>query len=419
MTVMSSDSPSKNFDDRLTAYANLLVQVGINVQPGQKTMVRAAVDSAPLVRKVVEAAYRAGSPYVEVMWSDGQVIRTRFLHGPEGSFSILPEWRAEGMISLAREGAAALSIVSDDPDLLAGVNTDNFATFSRHWSETMRPYSDLTMRDAFPWCVAAAAAPAWATKVFPQLSETEAVTRLWDAIFTATRVTEPDPVAAWQAHNERLHSVRERLNARRYAGLHFTGPGTDLRVGLADGHIWEGGGSRTPAGVPFVANMPTEEVFTAPHRERVSGVVRATLPFSHNGALIDDLSLTFEGGKVVKAVAGKGQEALDHILDTDEGARRLGEVALVPASSPIAQADILFLNTLFDENAASHIALGRGYDLTIEGGREHGEEKALAAGLNDSLVHVDFMIGSAAVDVDGELPDGSSEALMRSGEWVG
>ncbi len=414
MTVMNS----KSFDESLTAYADLLVHVGLNVQPGQKTVVRAAVDTAPLVRKVVEAAYRAGSPYVEVMWSDGQVTRSRFLHGPEGSFEILPEWRAEGMIRLGQEGAATLSIVSDDPDLLAGVNPDNFATFSRRWSAAMRPFSDLAMRDAIPWCVAAGAAPAWASRVFPQLREDEAVSRLWSAIFTATRVTEPDPVAAWQAHNESLRTMRERLNARRYVAVRFTGPGTDLRVGLADGHIWEGGASRTPAGVPFVANMPTEEVFTAPHREHVSGVVRATLPFSHNGALIDDLSLTFEGGKVLKAVAGTGQEALDHILATDEGARRLGEVALVPASSPIAKADILFLNTLFDENAASHIALGRGYDLTIEGGREQGEEEALAAGLNDSLVHVDFMIGSATVDVDGELPDGSSEPLMRSGEWV-
>ena len=414
--MLSMTSPT--FQERLGSYAELLVRVGVNLQPGQKLMVRANVDDAPLVRKVVDIAYSLGSPFVEVFWSDGPVTRSRFLKGPEGSFDIIPEYRAEGMIKLAEEGAASLAITSEDPDLLAGVNPQNVATHQAAWRKAVRPYMNLSMSDSIAWCVAGAASAGWATKAFPDLKEQEAVEALWQAIFTATRITTDDPVGEWRKHNELLREKRELLNERRYSAVHFKGPGTDLRVGLADGHRWDGGVSHTPEGNPFVANMPTEEVFTAPHSQRVDGVVRASMPLSYNGNLIDDFTLTFEGGQVVKAQAGKGQAVLDSILDSDEGARRLGEVALVPASSPIAQAGILFLNTLFDENAASHIALGRGYDMTIEGGAAMTDEKKRDAGLNDSSVHVDFMIGSAEIDVDGITQDGEAEPLMRQGAWV-
>lgn len=409
---------SPTFEDRLGSYAELLVRVGVNLQPGQKLMVRANVDDAQLVRKVVDVAYDIGSPYVEVFWADGATSRSRFLKAPADSFGIIPEYRAEGMIQLAEEGAASLAITSEDPDLLAGVNPENVAAFQAAWRQAVRPYMNLSMSDKIAWCVAGAASPGWATKAFPGLSEAEAVEALWQAIFTATRITTEDPVGEWHKHNEQLRLMREMLNERRYSAVHFKGPGTDLKVGLADGHRWDGGVSHTPQGNPFVANMPTEEVFTAPHSQRVDGVVRASMPLSYNGSLIDDFTLTFEGGKVVKAVAGKGQAVLDSILDSDEGARRLGEVALVPASSPIAQAGILFLNTLFDENAASHIALGRGYDMTVEGSGDMNEDEKRATGLNDSSVHVDFMIGSAEMDVDGVKQDGSAEPLMRQGAWV-
>lgn len=412
------DMTIPTFEDRLTAYAELLVRVGVNLQPGQKLMVRANVDDAPLVRKVVDVAYSIGSPYVEVFWSDGPSSRSRFLKAPAGSFEIIPEYRAKGMIRLAEEGAASLAITSEDPDLMAGVDPTNLATFQAAWRKAVRPYMNLSMADKIAWCVAGAASPGWATKAFPGLPEAEAVEALWQAIFTATRITTADPVGEWRKHNEQLARMKEMLNQRRYAAVHFKGPGTDLKVGLADGHKWDGGVSHTPQGNPFVANMPTEEVFTAPHSQRVDGVVRASMPLSYNGTLIDDFTLTFEGGKVVKAVAGKGQAVLDSILSSDEGASRLGEVALVPASSPIAQAGILFLNTLFDENAASHIALGRGYDMTVEGSGSMSEAEKRATGLNDSSVHVDFMIGSAEMDVDGVKQDGSTEPLMRQGAWV-
>ena len=407
-----------SFEDRLTAYAELLVRVGVNVQPGQKLLVRASTESAPLVRKVAEIAYRIGSPLVDVHWNDDGVTRARFLHGPEGSFSTISEWRAKAMIQLAEEGAASLAITSDDPDMLAGTDPDRFSTYLKAWRPATKPYSDLAMNDRIAWSVAAAAAPAWAKRVFPDLPEADAVAKLWDAIFAATRIDEGDPVGAWRSHTDGLKAMKQRLNEQRFAALRFRAPGTDLRVGLADGHVWDGGVSRTPDGTEFVANMPTEEVFTAPHRAKVDGVVRASMPLAYNGTIIDDFALTFEAGRVVKATAGTGQKALDNILDTDEGSRRLGEVALVPASSPIAKTGLLFLETLFDENAACHIALGKAYGLTVRGSDDMTPEQRAEVGMNESLSHVDFMIGSSEMDVDGERADGERVPLMRAGEWV-
>jgi len=407
-----------SFEDRLTAYAELLVRVGVNVQPGQKLLVRASTESAPLVRKVAEIAYRIGSPLVDVHWNDDGVTRARFLHGPEGSFSTISEWRAKAMIQLAEEGAASLAISSDDPDMLAGTDPDRFSTYMKAWRPAVKPYSDVAMNDGIAWSVAAAAAPAWAKRVFPGLPESEAVAKLWDAIFAATRIDEPDPVAAWRAHTDRLKAMKDRLNDQRFAALRFRAPGTDLRVGLADGHVWDGGVSRTPDGTEFVANMPTEEVFTAPNRANVDGVVRASMPLAYNGTIIDDFALTFEAGRVVEARAGSGQKALDNVLDTDEGSRRLGEVALVPASSPIAKTGILFLETLFDENAACHIALGKAYGLTVKGSDAMTPEQRAEVGMNESLSHVDFMIGSAEMDVDGERANGELVPVLRQGEWV-
>jgi aminopeptidase len=405
-------------DRRLDRYADLLLRVGVNLQPGQKLIFRTSTEAIELTRLVVAKAYQMGSPYVEVFWSDEGVTRARFLHAPDGSFDIVPEHQAERIVQLAREGAASLSVSADDPDNLAGTDPRRMATYLEHWRPRMKPYYELSMSDRVAWSGAAAASPAWARRVFPDLPEDEALSRLWDAIFDAVRLDAADPAAAWREHTDALRARKERLNARRYAALRFRGPGTDLRVGLADGHQWDGGASFTPAGVEFVANMPTEEVFTAPHSRRVDGVVRATKPLAYAGTLIDGFELTFEGGAVTKAVARQGQEALDHVLATDAGARRLGEVALVPASSPIARTGLLFYETLFDENAACHIALGQGYAMTLQGGQGMSPDERRAAGLNESLTHVDFMIGSAELDVDGELPTGELEPVMRAGEWV-
>ena len=405
-------------NERLRTYAELLLKVGVNLQPGQKLLLRTSTEALELSHIVVELAYKMGSPFVEIMWSDDSATRSRFLHGPEGSFANISTHRAQMMVDLAKEGAASLTIDATDPDMLSGIDPKRMSTYLAAWRPNLRPYYDMAMNDVIPWCVAAAASPAWAQRVFPQLSAAAAVDKLWDAIFDATRVTTADPVAAWREHAEVLLKAKSGLNAKRYRALRFTGPGTDLRVGLADGHKWDGGDSCSAAGNRFIANMPTEEVFTAPHRAHVDGVVRATKPLAHNGTVIDDFELRFENGAVVEARAGNGQQALDEILATDAGARRLGEVALVPASSPIAKTGVLFYETLFDENAACHIALGKAYGVTVEGSSGMNDEEKLAVGMNDSLAHVDFMIGSAEIDVDGELHDGSVEAVMRAGEWV-
>lgn len=413
-----ANTKSAAHSERLHAYAKLLLEVGVNLQPGQKLLLRAPTDALELARIVVDQAYRRGSPFVEVIWNDDSVTRSRFLHAPDDSFSTISRHRAQLMIDLANEGAASLAITSEDPDMLAGVDQSRMASYLKAWRPAIKPYYDIAMRDGVAWSVGAAAAPAWAKRVFPHLGTDEAVHELWKQIFAATRVTADDPVAAWREHASVLGRVKERLNSKRYAALRFRGPGTDLRVGLADGHRWDGGTSHTPDGTPFMANMPTEEVFTAPHRARVDGVVTATKPLAHSGTIIDGFELRFENGVVVSATARQGQATLDQILSADEGARRLGEVALVPASSPIAKTGVLFYETLFDENAASHIALGRAYDSTVEGARGMSDDEKLAAGLNQSLTHVDFMIGSAQVDVDGEADDGTLEPVMRAGEWV-
>ena len=411
---MNTDS----FEHRLNAYAELLVKVGVNVQPGQKLLVRTSTAAVPLTRKIVELAYQAGSPYVEVMWSDDGVTKARFKHAPADSFATIPRYRAEALNQLAAESAASLSIVANDPDMLSGTDPRRFATYQSAWRPAVKQFTDLSMSDSISWCVAAAASPAWARRAFPDLPESEAVDALWNAIFTATRVYAADPVAAWRDHAAGLKVAKDKLNSKRYAALRFTGPGTDLTVGLADGHVWDGGSSTNKAGTTFMANMPTEEVFTAPHRAKVDGVVRATKPLSYNGNMIDGFWLRFESGRVVESHADVGQDALDSILETDEGSRRLGEVALVPASSPIEKAGVLFYETLFDENAACHIALGRAYNSTVAASQTMDQQRQEAAGMNSSLSHVDFMIGSAQVDVDGVLADGSTEAVMRRGEWA-
>lgn len=405
--------------ERLRTYAELLLKVGVNLQPGQKLLLRTSTDAIELTHIVVEMAYQLGCPLVEVIWNDDGVTRSRFLHGPEGSFSTISPHRAQMMIDLANEGAASLAIASEDPDLLAGTEPSRMAAYLKAWRPAIKPYYDIAMRDGVAWSVGAAAAPAWAKRVFPELDTAAAVEKLWEQIFAATRVLAEDPLAAWRDHAASLGEAKGRLNEKRYAALRFTGPGTDLRVGLADGHRWDGGVSRTPKGVEFMANMPTEEVFTAPHLAKVDGVVRATKPLAHSGTVIDDFELRFEAGAVVSATAGQGQAALDEILATDDGARRLGEVALVPASSLIAKTGVLFYETLFDENAACHIALGRAYGFTVDGSEAMSDDEKRAAGMNQSLTHVDFMIGSDQIDIDGETRDGRLEPVMRAGEWVG
>ena len=406
------------FDEKLVSYADLVAEVGLNVQAGQQLMIAAPIEASPLLARVSEAAYKRGVRYVYPFYNDDALTLARFQYAPRDSFDFYPAWLAQGMLEMLNQNGARLSVTGGDPDLLKDQDGDAIAAVQKAAQTALKPFMQKVMNDAVNWCVVAVATPAWAEKVFPDAPEGERVGKLWDAIFKAVRADSDDAVANWQAHLGELEARRGHLNERRYRALHYRAPGTDLLLGLADGHIWRGGASENDAGTTFVANLPTEEVFSAPHRARVEGTVHSSKPLSYSGQLIDDFSLTFKDGRVTEVKAAQGQDALERLLATDEGATRLGEVALVPHSSPISQSGLLFYNTLFDENAASHLALGRAYRFCADGGTTMSDAEAEAVGLNDSLTHVDFMIGSAEMEITGVRDDGSEEPVMHAGEWA-
>ncbi|HYZ63872.1 MAG TPA: aminopeptidase [Acetobacteraceae bacterium] len=403
---------------RIDRLAEVAVRVGLGLAPGQELVLTAPLEASPLVRRITEHAYKAGSKLVTALYSDEAATLSRFQFAPDEAFDYAPAWLFEGMASAFQRGAARLAIGGEDPQLLSGQDPDRVARANRSRSVAYRPALELITNFAINWNIVCYATPSWARTVFPGLPEDEAVAKLWEAIFAASRVDAPDPVAAWAAHNAALHARTARLNDKRYAALHFTGPGTDLRVGLADGHLWMGGSEPARNGIVCNPNIPSEEVFTTPHRARVDGTVSSTKPLSYQGTLIEGIVVRFEEGRIMRSLARTGNEVLERVLGTDEGARRLGEVALVPHSSPISQSGLLFFNTLFDENAASHIALGQAYRTCLEGGTAASDAELEERGANTSLIHIDWMIGSGEVDVDGVAADGTREPVMRGGEWV-
>ncbi len=414
-----------DLDRKLQIYAELAVKVALNVQPGQRLLIigplangGASLEAAPLARQIAAAAYRAGSPLVETIYGDEVQQSLRFKYAPRESFGSFSAWLPDALAEHVSAGHAVLSISANDPDLLQGESPDLVSALLQATAREMRPFREKVSRNDTNWAVVAAASAGWAEKIFPGLPTAEAMSKLWDAIGRMCRLDTPDPLAAWETHLGNLAARSEYLNSKRYSALKYTGPGTDLMLGLPDGHIWVSGRSASRNGIPFTANLPTEEVFTIAHKDRVDGTVRASKPLSYGSTLIDGFSVTFEHGRVVKMTAEKNADTLQRLLDTDEGARRLGEVALVPHSSPIAQSGLLYYNTLFDENAASHVALGNAYKFTLKGGNDMSDAEFERAGGNRSGVHVDFMIGSADLDVDGVLPNGSQEPLMRKGEWA-
>lgn len=396
--------------DRLGAIA---VSVGVNLQRGQELIVNSPVEAVPLVRAIATHAYRAGAADVIVNFSDQELSRIHLAEGAEASFDHAPRWRYDGLVRAMSEGAAMLSVTGTDPNLLAGSDPALKARTQKAHAVAGRDLRSLIGGFNINWSIVPFANPAWAAAMFPEMPEAQAVARLWAAIFQAVRIDGPDPVANWTAHVGTLHTRARQLNELRLAAVHFRGPGTDLRVGLVDGHVWHGGSAETTRGITCLPNIPTEEVFTMPHRGRVDGVVRATKPLSHNGTLMKGIAVRFEAGRIVEATAETGEQAFRNLIGTDDGAAHLGEVALVPDASPISQSGLLFLNTLFDENAASHIAIGRALGINAPGGKIENAE-----GANDSLIHVDWMIGSGEIDVDGILADGAVHPLMRSGTFL-
>ncbi len=397
------------FETHLDRLAEIAVRMGVNLQPGQELLVNAPIEAAPLVRAVAIHAYRAGASAVLPEFVDPALALIKFQNAEDAAFDHAPLWRFEGVTKALAQGAAMLSITGADPALLAGCDPAKIARAEKARGLAAREMFGYVGGFKVNWSIIPYATPAWARAVFPDLAEDTAVHRLWDAIFAATRVDVADPVANWRDHAAALRARTEILNGKRYDALHFTGPGTNLHVGLVDGHRWIGGAGETTSGIRCLPNIPTEEVFTMPHKDRVSGTVRATKPLSHNGTLMEGIEVRFEAGRIVEATARTGETAFRNLIKTDEGAARLGEVALVPAASPISKSGILFLNTLFDENAASHIAIGRALDINAPAG---------AAGANTSLIHVDWMIGSDQIDVDGIAADGTVEPVMRGGAFV-
>lgn len=408
----------ENFNQNLQKYARLITEVGVNVQKGHTVVLNIAVDQAPLARLITAHAYRLGAAQVILQWSDDEITKEFMTNAAEDRLENIPAYKVAEADDWVAKGASRISVVSQDPGALAGVDPHRVATYQAAAGKAMMGLRKASQANKISWTVVAAAGLAWAKTVFPELPPEEAQMKLWDEIFKTTRIYEEDPVAAWKKHDETLQAKAEELNREQFTALHYTAPGTDIIVGLPKNHLWEGAGSFNARGEKFMANMPTEEVFTAPDANRVDGTISSTKPLSYAGTIIEGMKFTFKNGKVVDFSAEKGQDVLAKLLDTDEGAKHLGEVALVPDPSPISQSGIIFFNTLFDENASNHLAFGSAYAFSLQGGTEMTEEELITAGLNRSQTHVDFMVGSDQMDIDGIKADGTTVPIFRNGDWA-
>ena len=401
-------------------YAKLLVEVGVNIQKGQTLVIGSPVDCAWFARLCARAAYAAGCREVVMRWSDDELTREKYLHAEDSVFDSLPAWQAEFDNGYARQGAAFLHISARDPENLVGVDPDRITRSQRSSGEALREYRELTMSNTVPWCIGSIPIPSWARKVFPGCPEDEAVEKLWEAIFQTVRVDGSGAaVDRWREHLAGLKGHMDRLNGLNLESLHYTNSlGTDLTIRLPEDHLWAAGSSATKSGLPFIANMPTEEVFTAPLRNGVDGVVCSSMPLVHNGVVIDKIRFQVREGKIVEASAQTGEDALKAAITLDEGASYFGEVALVPYDSPISRQKLLYYNTLFDENASCHLAFGEAYPECLRGGAEMSKEERKARGLNDSITHVDFMVGTADLSITGKTRDGREVPVFVDGNFA-
>ena len=418
MTVHERNISASIDPIKLDRLAEVAVRIGLNLQPGQDLLLTAPSVALPLVRRIADHAYKAGAGLVTPFLSDEEITLARYRFAPDDSFDRAAGWLYEGMSKAFAANTARLAIVGDNPMLLAGEDPAKVSRASKANSMAYQPALEKIVGFDINWNIISYPSPAWARQMFPGDEEDVAVAKLADAIFAASRVDNDDAVASWKKHNAVLRERTEWLNGQRFSALQYSGPGTDLTIGLADGHEWQGGASTAKNGIICNPNIPTEEVFTTPHARRVNGDVVSSKPLSYQGSLIDNISVRFEDGRIVDAKASRGAEVLNKVLDTDEGARRLGEVALVPHSSPISKSGLLFFNTLIDENAACHIALGQCYSKCFVDGGNLTPQQIAAQGGNKSLIHIDWMIGSDQIDIDGVKPDGSRVPVFRKGEWA-
>jgi aminopeptidase len=419
-TLPNTAFASLTFDQKLDRFAEVAVRVGAGLEAGQELVITAPIDALPLVRLITAHAYKLGAKLVTTFFSDDATTLARYQHAPDSTFDYAPTWYYDAIAAAYKSGAARMGITGANPALLAGQDPNRVSRANVATSKAYKPAMELITRHEINWTIVAAATPAWAALVFPQDSPDTALNKLWEAIFFSSRITGGDPIADWKQHNANIKQRVQLLNDKRFYSLRFYTPDgtTDLTVGLADQHLWAGGGTISGNGLFCNPNIPTEECFTTPHKHRVNGVVTASKPLSHQGTLIENIRCTFKDGRIVTATATAGEAALNKLISTDEGARQLGEVALVPNPSPIAQSGVLFWNTLFDENAASHIALGQAYATCLINGEKMSLEELSALGANESLIHVDWMIGGPEMSVDGLDSAGKSEPLMRNGDWV-
>ncbi|PZO94624.1 MAG: aminopeptidase [Streptococcus pyogenes] len=408
-----------DFDCYLAKYADLLIKKGVNVQKGHTLLITIAVDQFSLARLLTKKAYEAGAAEVVVDYIDDAITKEKLLHADFDRLVQIPDYVVERSRYYLGKKASRLVVRSSDPNAFAGVDAKRLAAATKANTVALAEQRTATQANQVSWNLAAAASPDWAAMVFPELtSQEEQVDALWDAIFKMNRIYEADPIKAWEEHQAKLSKKAELLNSYQFDQLHYKAKGTDLRLGMPANHVWEGPGSLNAQGEAFIANMPTEEVFSAPDYRRADGYVTSTKPLSYAGVVIEDMTFTFKDGQIVDVTAKKGQETIKRLIAENEGAQSLGEVALVPHKTPISLSGLTFFNTLFDENASNHLAIGAAYAFSIKGGTEMSQDQLKAAGLNRSTAHVDFMIGSEHMDIDGITKDGQVIPIFRAGEWA-
>ncbi|MFI3594897.1 aminopeptidase [Streptococcus uberis] len=408
-----------DFQKNLEKYADLLIRKGVNVQKGHTLIIAIAVEHYAFAKMLTEKAYQAGAAEVVVDYLDDRIAKERLLHADYERLVTVPDYVVEKSNYFLDKNASRLFVRSSNPNAFAGVDPERLSSSTKATAIALEKQRAASQANKFSWNLVAAASPEWATMVFPDLqTEEEQVDALWDAIFKMNRIYEEDPIKAWDEHQERLESKAAILNKYQFDALHYRAPGTDLTLGMPKNHLWEAAGSVNAQGETFIANMPTEEVFSAPDFRRADGYVSSTKPLSYAGVVIEGMKFTFKDGKITEVTAEKGEETIKRLVEENDGARSLGEVALVPHKTPISLSGLTFFNTLFDENASNHLAIGQAYAFSLEGGTEMSQEELKAAGLNRSTAHVDFMIGSDQMDIDGITADGQIVPIFRSGEWA-
>ena len=406
--------------EQLRKYAETVIKIGINLQPGQKLVIKSPIETSEFARTLSSIAFDTGAEDVIIDWKDELHSKIRYQKAPEKVFETFPVWQKDFHMQLAQEGAAFISIAANDPELMKDVNPEVLMKHQKTINTALKEYRNRLMGNQNAWNVIAFPTKSWAKKVFPALPEEKAVEKLGEAIISSVRADLPDPVAAWENHKKNLKERLDFLNHHQFERLHFYNHlGTDLTIQLPEGHLWTAGAEVTQEGIDFIANMPTEEVFTLPHKDGANGTVVSSKPLPYNGNLIEDFSLTFQNGKVIDFTAAKGYETLKGLIETDEGSQRLGEVALVPYDSPISNSGILFFNTLFDENASCHLAIGKAYPVCLKDGNKMTPAELLGAGVNESLVHEDFMIGTSDLIIVGITKDGKEIPVFKNGNFVG